>query len=134
MLLMLGCGLVFVAQWPRLARRAALDDAVPLEALLGGALMAWGVIMPLALYGIAGLSHLVARALGGQGAFFGARLALFWALVAAAPAWLLYGLTAGMIGSGPALSIVGFLAFAAFLFVWLSGWVEVEWPRTSVAS
>ncbi|NKB29613.1 MAG: YIP1 family protein [Rhodobacteraceae bacterium] len=133
MLLMLGCGLVFVAQWPVLARAAALDEAVPLEARLGGALMAWGVIMPLACYGIAAVSHLIARSLGGQGGYYGARLALFWALVASAPAWLLNGLVAGLIGPGAALNIVGFLAFAAFLWIWLSGLAEAEWPRRVAA-
>ena len=132
MLLMLGCALVFVAQWPRLARQAALSDAVPLDALLGGALFAWGVIVPLALYGVAAASHLIARLVGGQGAYYGARLALFWALVAAAPAWLLHGLVAGMIGPGAGLSIIGALALGAFLWIWLAGLVQAERPSSEV--
>ncbi len=71
--------------------------------------------------------------LGGQGGYYGARLALFWALVASAPAWLLNGLVAGLIGPGAALNIVGFLAFAAFLWIWLSGLAEAEWPRRVAA-
>ncbi len=34
------------------AREAHLDDTVPLDALLGGALMGWMFIAPLALYGL----------------------------------------------------------------------------------
>ena len=65
MFLAIACVLIFVAQWPRLRREAFLDDAVPFNALLGGALMGWLFIAPLALYAIAALSHPIARALGG---------------------------------------------------------------------
>ena len=78
-ILMAGCLLVFVSQWPPLARQAHFDGQ-ELNPLLGGALLAWVMIAPLIFYGLAALSHLLARALGGQGSFFGARLALFWAL------------------------------------------------------
>ena len=78
MLVMLGCGLVFVAQWPRLAREAHLSDAVPLNALMGGALLGWGMIAPLLIYAIAAASHVLARLAGGRGSHFGARYALAW--------------------------------------------------------
>lgn len=126
MLVMLGCGLVFVAQWPRLAREAHMSDEVPLNALMGGALLGWGMIAPLLIYAIAAISHLVARLAGGQGTHFGARLALAWALVAAAPLWLLHGLLAGMVGPGAGLSLVGLLALGAFLYIWLFGLIEAE--------
>ena len=64
--LMSFCVIVFVAQLPRLAREAHLADQ-DLNMLMGATLMAWVFIAPLLLYLIAGLSHLIARLLGGQG-------------------------------------------------------------------
>ena len=90
--LLLACGLIFVAQWPRLAARG-ISGRRRCRSMRGsaGALLAWVFIAPLALYGLAALSHLAARGLRGQGTGYTARLALFWALLAAAPLWLLNG-------------------------------------------
>ncbi len=130
--LMLACALIFVSQWPRLSREAYLDAEVPLQALLGGALMAWMFLAPLALYALAALTHLIAMIVGGQGSWYSARLALFWSLLAAVPLWLLTGLVAGFIGPGPALSLTGGLALAVFLLFWgVSLW---ETERTAEAA
>lgn len=128
-ILMAGCLVVFVSQWPVLARRAHLDQ-VELNPLLGASLLAWLFIAPLALYALAALSHVIARMFGGKGSYYGARLALFWALLAASPFMLLNGLVAGFIGPGAALSLVGFVWFAVFLWVWLSGLRAAEWVST----
>lgn len=125
-LLMAACGLLFVAQWPVHARAAYLDPTTPLEARLGGALLGSLFLLPLLAYAVAGLSHLVARAVGGKGQGFGARLALFWALLAVAPVALLQGLVAGMIGPSPGLIAVQLLAGGGFLWIWLSMLVEAE--------
>lgn len=122
-ILLAGCLVVFVAQWPRLARLAQLEGQ-ELNPLLGGALLAWLFIMPLVLYTLALISHWVLRALGGQGQPYGARIALFWALLATAPIMLLWGLTAGFVGPGPALTMVGVVWFSVFLWVWISGLAE----------
>ncbi|MFC2967367.1 YIP1 family protein [Acidimangrovimonas pyrenivorans] len=119
--LMGACGMAFVAQWPALARAAHLNPDVPLDARMGGALMGAIFLLPLLAYGLAALSHLVAKAMGGQGGWFGARLALFWALLAISPLMLLQGLVAGLVGPGPALSAVGFVVLAGFLWLWLGG-------------
>src|SRR5690554_7026923 len=86
--LLLACGLIFVAQWPRLARVAHVSDEVPLAALMAGALFGWMFLAPLALYGLAAVLHLGLRALGRGGSMYGARLALFWSLLAVSPLWL----------------------------------------------
>ena len=48
-------------------------------------------------------------------------MALFWGLMAAVPLWLLNGLTAGLVGEGPALTLVGVLALGAFLWFVVAG-------------
>lgn len=130
--LMLGCGLLFVSQWPSLSRQAFLDPSVPLQARIGGALMALMFILPLVLYLLGALSHLVARLFGGQGDWFSARLALFWAMLAAAPLWLFNGLAAGFL-TGPIVQIVGFVALAGFLYIWIGGLIAAEFPREARA-
>ena len=121
------CILAFVAQMPALARKAHLEGT-DLNPLMGGALLGSVFILPLVLYLLAGLSHVVARVLGGQGDWFGARLALFWALLASSPLVLLHGMVAGFIGPGPALQGVGILWLAVFLWFWISGLRQAERP------
>lgn len=120
------CLMIFVAQWPALSRAAHLDPAVPLDARIGGALMGTLFIAPLLAYLIAGASHMAARAMGGRGTWFGARMALFWSLLAVSPLMLLQGLVAGFVGPGPALTLTGLAVLLAFLFLWLSALAEAE--------
>lgn len=124
--LMGACGLIFVAQWPRLAREAELAPEVPLDARLAGALLAIVFVLPLVFYGVAALSHLVARLFGGRGSWFGARLALFWTLLVTVPLFLLRGMVAGMIGPGPALVATETVVVAGFLIHWLLALAEAE--------
>ncbi len=123
--LMAGCIVVFIAQMPRLAREAHLSGE-DLNMLMGASLMAWIFVAPLALYCLAGISHLVAKLLKGRGTAYGARVALFWALLASSPLMLLHGLVAGFLGPGLELQIVGFLWFACFLWFWLGGLIAAE--------
>lgn len=114
--------LIFVSQWPRAARQAHLDPAAPLEARLTGALLASLFLLPLAAYLVALLSHGLARAAGGRGTAFGARIALFWALMAVSPLMLGHGLLAGMVGPGAAgVMVTGAIVFGMFLWIWLNG-------------
>ena len=124
--LITACLLIFVAQMPRLARQAHLSDEIPLQALLTGALLGWLFMAPLFFYALAAVSHVVARGFGGAGGWFGARLALFWALLAASPLWLLHGLVAGFIGPGAALSAVSGCLAVLLFYIWLSGLREAE--------
>ena len=64
--------------------------------------------------------------MGGSGSWYGARIALFWSLVAVSPLVLLTGLVAGMIGPGTQLSLVGSITFVAFLIHWLLALKAVE--------
>ncbi len=80
--------------------------------------MAWLFWVPLLSYALAAMSHLIAKLFGGKGTWYGARLALFWSLLAASPAWLLQGMVAGFVGPGVALQIVGAGLLLAFLSIW----------------
>lgn len=123
--LMVSCVIVFIAQMPRLAREAHLSGQ-DLNMLMGGALLGWLFLAPLFFYALAGVSHMVARLLGGQGDWYGARLALFWALLASTPLLLLHGLVAGLIGQGPQLQAVGFVWLVLFLWFWIAGLRQAE--------
>lgn len=124
--LVLACVLIFVAQWPRLARQAHLDESVPLPALIGGALMAWLFIAPLAFYAIAAVSAAVSRLIGGRGDWYGSRLALFWSLLVISPLLLLNGLLIGFLGTGAVNTLVGLAVLAVFLYLWGAALVEAE--------
>lgn len=126
-ILMAACAVIFVAQWPRLAREAHLNPEVELNMLLGATLLAWIMIAPLMMYVLAFVSHLIARALRGRGSAYGARIALFWALLASSPLILLQGMVAGFIGAGPALTLVGLIWLVIFGWFWLAGLRQAEW-------
>ena len=127
--LMGACLLLFVAQWPGHARAAHLAPEVPLDARLTGALMGTIFLLPLLAYAVAAASHLLLRLFGGQGTFHGARMALFWAMLAVAPLMLLNGLVRGMIGPGPAEPATGAVAAMAFLAIWGAGLRVAEFER-----
>jgi len=127
-ILVAACGVIFIAQWPRLAREAHLTGQ-ELNPMLGGTLLAWVFIAPLILYTLALISHGIARVLGAKGTAYGARLALFWALLATSPIMLLHGLVAGFIGPGPGLQAVGLIWLGFFGWFWVAGWLEAEWSK-----
>lgn len=113
--------LIFVARAPAIARAAELDMSVPLQARLGTSLFALLFLLPLIAYALAGVLHLVLRAFGARGGAHGARIALFWALLAIAPAMLLQGLAEGLVGPGLVVTLSGVAVFAAFLWFLIRG-------------
>ncbi|MEM9032276.1 MAG: YIP1 family protein [Pseudomonadota bacterium] len=123
---MAGCLVMFIAQWPVLSRAAWEDPTIPLDARLGGALMGWLIIAPLAFYALAALGHMLGALIGGGASWYQARVALFWAFLASGPLWLLNGLVLGFIGQGAAGTLTGSIAGVAFLGFWGAGLFEVE--------
>ena len=124
-LLLVFLALAFVGQWPVAAREAhfagepsALPRILPRAFAVLAMIPFW--------YGLAALGHLVAKAMGGQGTWYAARIALFWALAAIGPLMLLQGLVWGMIGPGPALSAVSVAVGLAFLWLWATLLHEAE--------
>lgn len=120
------CFLLFVAQWPALSRQSYFDPSVPLDARIGGALMGAMFLLPLIAYALAGVARLVANALGGRGTGFGARMALFWAMLAVSPIVLFHGLLRGFLGDGLQTTAVGLLVLVSFLYLWLAMMIEAE--------
>lgn len=117
--------LAFVGQWPAAAREAFVADEPSAAPRILGRGLAVLATIPL-WYGLAALSRVVARIMGGKGSWYGARIALFWALATVGPLMLLQGLVIGMIGPGPALWAVNILVGLAFLWLWLTMLHEAE--------
>lgn len=124
-MLMTFCLLGYFAQWPRLGLQAR-QSGEDLQMLLAGALLGWIFVLPLVMYGIAALSHMIARLLGGQGSWYSARLALFWSAVASVHMLLLHGLISGYFPPGGLPAVTGTLWLAVFFWFWLSNLAEAE--------
>ena len=120
-ILMAAMLIFLIAQAPGHARAAHLDPSVPLEARMGGALLAVMFMMPLLAYALAELVAFLSRLTPWPVASQDSRLALFWALLAIAPAMLLSGLTEGFAGPGAALTLTRAVAGLGFLVIWGAG-------------
>ena len=131
---MIACFLIFVAQWPRLSRidggfePSPWPPEVNFEGMMTYSFYALVIMLPLAIYGLAAIAHLIARLLGGQGSWYSARLSLFWALLTTTPLLLLHGLVRGFIGPGPQSLLVGGIWAAVFGFIWIQCMIETERP------
>lgn len=132
MFLMVSCFLIFVAQWPRLRRVSEGFEASPFppeinfEGMMTYTFFATVIIFPLLMYGLAGLTHIVAKIFGGKGSWYSARLALFWTMLAMTPLILFYGLVRGLIGPGSQATLVGAIGGLAFLIIWVQSLREAE--------
>ncbi len=124
-MLMAACFVMFISQWPWRAREAH-ETGGSLTDLIQNDLFALIFVLPLIAYGFAALTHMIARIFGGRGGWYGARLALFWSLLASTPLLVLAGLVKGFIGPGPENTLVGALWFAIFLWIWISSLWEAE--------
>ena len=118
--LMAACVTIFIAQWPRLAREAHLSGQ-ELNMMLGGSLLVWVFIMPLAFYVLAILVQTVLRLVGRPLDGFSSRFALFWALLAIAPISLFRGLVGGFIGPGVVYDSIGLICILMFTWFWVAG-------------
>jgi hypothetical protein len=134
--LMIGLFLVVLAQFPALSRDAAAaatgqalvttlarslpPEARTMDAMAAYTIMPWLLLMPIVFYALALLAHGLSNLLGGHGTAFGARVALFWSWLAAAPVALLAGLMSAF-ADRTATNVTGILWIAVFAaFWWLS--------------
>ncbi len=117
--------LAFVAQWPTMSREAYLQPDAPLTQRMLAAGLALLASIPV-WYGLAALGHVVAQAFGGRGGYLGARLALFTALLSAAPLMLLQGIIRGFEGPGVVANAAGVIVLAGFLYLWINMLIAAE--------
>ncbi|NBR54160.1 MAG: hypothetical protein EBT91_12245 [Rhodobacteraceae bacterium] len=131
-ILMAGCLLIFVAQWPRLVRLSegidlpAGAEVQELSQLIAYSLVSWLIVWPLIFYIAAGITRILARVVRGKGTGYGARLAMFWAVLASTPAALLYGLLAGFNGETLGTQAVGAVWLVGFVWIWVQSLRESE--------
>jgi len=126
---MTGCLLMFVAQWPRLMRESLAEPLVPFDARVGAALLGWIFLAPLFFYAFAAISHLVSVVFGGRDSWLSARLALFWAVLAASPVWLLNGLVTAFAGPAWMQTLTAAIALAGLAMIWLTSFIEASVTR-----
>ena len=124
--LMGACFLLFVATLPNMSRLAYLDPSIPFQGRMAGAFFGWLMLMPLVMYGVSIVLVLVLKAFGNVAPGHHIRMALFWALLASAPLWLLAGLAAGFTGESPGTALSGLAAIGAFVIFTIFGLVAAS--------
>lgn len=116
-------GLSFVSLLPDIAKRAYLTDD-SLSAMAAAQFIASVFMMPLLMYGIAAISHVILARFGGQGDHIGARRALFWAAVVTTPLMLLSAIVTTY---APDMRVIlAILTTLVFLWQWFSNLKELE--------
>ncbi|MDG1129494.1 MAG: YIP1 family protein [Paracoccaceae bacterium] len=123
------CFVMFIATWPNASREAILTGQEP-QMLMAARLFGVVFVLPLVFYVVALISHGLLRLFGGKSTGYKARMALFWALLAASPLALLVGLVGGFIGPGLQLRLTGAVWFAAFAWFWIAGLRQAGWGET----
>lgn len=112
--LMGACFLLFVATLPNLSRQAFLDPSIPFQGRMAGAFFGWVLLMPLVFYMASLLLILVFKLLRFAVPGHHVRMAIFWALLASVPLWLMAGLAAGFTGESSGTKVSGLAAIGAF--------------------
>jgi len=79
---MIACLVIFISYLPQ-AQYNVINGDGDFQRDASYAFLMWIMVMPLFLYGLAAVLHVVAKLFKGQGSFYSARLALFWSLLAA---------------------------------------------------
>ena len=116
-------GLSFLSLLPEIAKEAFITDG-SLSAMAAAQFIASVFMMPLLMYGIAAISRIVLARFNGQGDHVGARRALFWAGIVAAPAMLLSAAIAIYV---PSLQLItGVVTMLIFFWQWFANLKELE--------
>jgi hypothetical protein len=121
--------LMFIASAPYQAREAQLDPDIPLVARIYWSAFLYVLILPILLYFFAALVWGLARVARRQISGYEIRFTLVWALLASAPLMFLMGLTAGFVGPGLQLQVVGIGWLAVFGWFWTAGLLRADGSR-----
>lgn len=130
--LILACFLWFVAGLPFAIYGKEVAAGTPLAGVLAARLFGTVILLPFVMYALAAISRNISRIFGGTGTYMNARLALFWAFIAAMPAILalsiigalsiiLFGFSPGIVGVS-----VGLVQFCVILGFWSACLAEAE--------
>ena len=115
--------LSFLSLLPALAKHAFLTNE-SLSALASAQFISSVFMMPLLMYGIAAVSHLILKYFGGQGDYIGARRALFWAALVTTPAILLTSIAEAYFSE--ISTILSVITTMIFVWQWVSNLKELE--------
>jgi len=115
--------LSFLSLLPGLAKHAFLTNE-SLSALAAAQFISSVFMMPLLMYGIAAVSHLILKYFGGQGDYIGARRALFWAALVTTPAILLTSIAEAYFSE--ISTILSVITTMIFVWQWVSNLKELE--------
>ena len=115
--------LSFLSLLPALAKHAFLTNE-SLSALAAAQFISSVFMMPLLMYGIAAVSHLILKYFGGQGDYIGARRALFWAALVTTPAILLTSISEAYFSE--ISTILTVITTMIFVWQWVSNLKELE--------
>jgi len=115
--------LSYLSLLPALAKHAFLTNE-SLSALAAAQFISSVFMMPLLMYGIAAVSHLILKYFGGQGDYIGARRALFWAALVTTPAILLTSIAEAYFSEISA--ILSVITTMIFIWQWFSNLKELE--------
>ena len=115
--------LSFLSLLPALAKHAFLTNE-SLSALAAAQFISSVFMMPLLMYGIAAVSHLILKYFGGQGDYIGARRALFWAALVITPAILLTSIAEAYFSE--ISTILSVITTMIFVWQWVSNLKELE--------
>jgi len=120
-LLLVACGLFFVAQTPWQAREAHLNSDVPLQARLYWSAFFLIFLLPISAYVFTAICYGPFRILGWIGSGFDLRLSFFWALLASTPLALFTGGVWGLMGPGIQAQIMTAFWVLSILLFWALG-------------
>lgn len=115
--------LSYLSLLPALAKHAFLTNE-SLSALAAAQFISSVFMMPLLMYGIAAISHLILKYFGGQGDYVGARRALFWAALVTTPAILLTSIAEAYFSE--ISKILSVITTMIFMWQWFSNLKELE--------
>ena len=115
--------LSYLSLLPALAKHAFLTNE-SLSALAAAQFISSVFMMPLLMYGIAAVSHLILKYFGGQGDYIGARRALFWAALVTTPAILLTSIAEAYFSE--ISTILSVITTIIFVWQWVSNLKELE--------
>lgn len=121
------CLLTYVSRMPELSAisHMAEDDAATMQARFATLFVSSVIMAPLFLYLVAALSHLILRALGGQGTWQQARLALMWSALVTSPLVLISGVCK-VFAPGPFFLVATGLTAVVFFWQWAACLAVVE--------